>query len=236
MEVTGINNPGWSFTEQRMRQINILFEFLSEKNESDVYNYKEMQREASKFNDQLNPSKIRMFIPWFERYGICNFNKDVKLYGQLLTDLGKSFSLFCPLYVQIIENEDRYSDEQNISAHQMFQSFIFKFFENIVNSDKGYIYKQIILTLEKHNHLTKDEFYLLTTMIERNKDDLWLDENITKLRQGELSLDFTKIENKNAFNYIVPFLCEAGITFLDTDKKILPAKNINFKGALENVR
>lgn len=95
MIVIGAGNPGWTFTFERMKQIKILFDFFKTKAKQERYNYKVMQKEASEFNEILNPSKIRMFIPWFERFGICKYNKDVDFYGDLLTKLGNDFVEFC---------------------------------------------------------------------------------------------------------------------------------------------
>lgn len=236
MIVTGVSNPGWTFTLERMKQIKILFDFLSKKEEWEVYNYKEMQREATKFNEVLNPSKIRMFIPWFERFGILRFNKDVKLYGELLTKLGKDFVGFCSVYVEVMNNEEKYTQDQIHDVSEAFCAFIYKFYENVMNSDRGSLYRQIIISLEKHNYLTREEFFILTTKIETGESEQWLDEKILSFRRGELTIDPKKIKNQNAYGYIIPFCCEAGITIIDKEKRILPDRHKYFEGALANVK
>lgn len=236
MKVTGLGNPGWTFTLDRMNQINNLFDFIQSKNSQDKYNYKEMQAEASKFSNDLNPSKVRMFIPWFERFGIYNYSKNVKNYGNLLTELGKQFATFCPIYTELKNEQSNHSEDEIKIVCDMYQAFMFKFFENILLSDRGALYKQIIVSLEKHCYLTKKEFYIITTKIANGESEEWLDNKIQSYRNGEFEIDSKKIKNQNVYGYTIPFCCEAGITILDKDNRILPARDINFEGALKNVK
>lgn len=236
MIVIGAGNPGWTFTLERMNQIKILFDFIKTKDKQERYNYKDMQKEASEFNEILNPSKIRMFIPWFERFGICKYNKNVNLYGDLLTKLGNDFVEFCSIYVSIMNDQNNYSQEQINAVCDMYRAFIYKFYENVMKSDRASLYKQIIISLDKYGYLTREEFFILTTKIETGKSEEWLDASIYSFRRGEITIDPKKIKNQNAYGYIIPFCCEAGITIVDKEKRILPARKINFEGALENVR
>lgn len=235
MEYSGISNPGWTFTKERMFHIAEMFKFIEEKNPNEEFNYKKFQQESEKASELLDDSKIRMFSPWFTRFGLFYCTKTVKVYGDLCTNLGKEFGKFVLFYVEVNKKIEEYNDEQIEAVGNMYRAFMFEFFKNVCKSDRKEIYVELKKWVGEFNGLSKEEFFLLTTKLKYQYSDEWFREQIRKYRNQELSSDIVPDKDINAFRYIVPFCVGAGIVrWSKKDNLITPARDINFEGEFED--
>lgn len=237
VEYSGTGNPGWTFTKERMTQIAIMFKFLDKKNPQEEFNYKKFQNEIDTDSTKLDGSKVRMFSPWFTRFGIFNKTNQVKFYGELFTELGKRFSEFVLLYDVVKNGDGEYSPEQIKTVDTMFRAFMYEFFKNLCKSDKGDLYIELKRWLAELGFLSKKEFFILTTKIKNSYSDEWFRGQIKEYRNNEISIDLKNIKDRNAFGYIIPFCIEAGVVRWDNrEDKITPAYDINFEGVTEDGR
>lgn len=236
VEYSGISNPGWTFTEKRMFQIAEMFKFIEEKNPDEEFNYIKFQQELEKASEMLDGSKIRMFYPWFTRFGLFYCTKTVKVYGDLCTNLGKQFGKFVLFYLEFNNKIEECDDKQIEAVNNMYRAFMFEFFKNVCKSDRKEIYVELKKWVGEFNVLSKEEFFLLTTKVKYQYSDEWFREQIRSYRNHEFSFDIMTIKkDRNAFGYIVPFCVEAGIVrWSQRDNQITPARDINFEGEIED--
>lgn len=228
IELIGVGNPGWTFTLKRMNQISAFFDFINTKRNDEEFNYQKFQDEITIFSNELDDSKVRMFVPWFERFKILNSKDRISTYGEWLTEEGERFASFCPMYVQLMENKENFSQKEIEVVKDMQRAFIYSFLVELLSNDRGGLYKQILKTIDKYGYLTKDEFFIVTTKFQKELSDQWLDDTIMQYRGGELTIDLKNIKNKNSYGYIVPFLEEAGVVTLDNEKRVCPNREHDF--------
>lgn len=227
-ELDGLGNPGWTFTNERMQQLEAMFNWISEKEENSLFEYKQLQQELTISVNVLNESKVRMFFPWLEYYGVLSDYTRIKTFGELYTSLGKGFVTFTPVYNRLIEKQKNgdLSEEENQVLEATFNDFIFEFYKNIVCNERGILYTTVIEAIKKLEFISFDEFFALTHSIKHEFGIEWAYETIQKMRTSD-NVEVTILSNKNVYGYTTPFLEQAGIVKI-VDKKIYPNKTKKF--------
>lgn len=207
----GYSNPGWSFTEKRMRQLNSLFSYIESVPSDKKFDYKEIQNIISDFDSDLNGSKIRMFFPWLKNCGVFNDYTEQISYGQILTEIGMGFVNFSKIYIDSLNNPDDYSEIQLASISDTFQTFVNNFYYNLLDTDKSKLYKWTEKIVNEMNYLTYNEFFAITHAVKNDLDSSWIYEIIQSMRDNPETTEVEILNNRNAWGYVIPFLEEAGI-------------------------
>lgn len=211
LKLDGINNAGWSFTKIRMEQLMYLFEYIDSKAPSSDFKYRTLQDEVSRFHENLDASKVRMFFPWLHYYGVLNEYENITEYSELFTNLGKGFKQFVPIFVDVDRNSEQYTEIQIEEVNKTFVAFINNFYFNLLHTEKAPIYGLVVDILEKTNHLTFNEFFVLTHALRHDLDRKWIFETIQEMRDNSDNLEIEILSSQNAWGYIIPFLKEAGL-------------------------
>ncbi|HEM5489885.1 TPA: hypothetical protein U1617_000403 [Streptococcus suis] len=207
----GYGNPGWSFTPTRMRQLNALFSYIERVPTDRSFDYMGIQDIISGFDSNLDDSKLRMFFPWLKVYGVFNDYSQKITYGQILTEFGRGFAKFVKIYIDSLDNPNDYSENQLAGISETFKTFVNNFYYNLLDTDKSKLYKLTEEIINEMNYLTFDEFFAITNAVKNNLDSSWIYETIQTMRDNPETTEVEIISNKNAWNYIIPFLKEAGI-------------------------
>ena len=93
-----------------------------------------------------------------------------------------------------------------------------RLFLALCNSE-DYIYKELFLFLKKFHTIDKNEFYILTTLIE-NSNKQSLDKEINDYRKDKIG-EIYIVKNVNDWQYLTGALEQLGIIELDENKKYI---------------
>lgn len=207
MELTGISNAGWSFTDERVKQLHIMFTIIDSLKDNN-YSYKELQNIVQIENEVVDASKVRMFFPFLRKCDVIDFENEKINPKNYLTPIGEKFKLFLEIYCYIIENE---RDSEIIYKNkEIFQEFICIFIYNL--ADKIEIYKLIMEVLIIRESINYDQFFIITTSYINNE------KNVTNiLGNFEYYKNSENVVNKhkNAWQYIMKLFEESGIVKIE---------------------
>lgn len=231
MELVGCSNPGWHFSLTRIKQINDMYSVMGKLDQNYDYTYIELQTEIEKECRDVDKSKVRMFIPFLIKMGILKANHG--RLNELFTPFGEKFFAFLDLYIKInfSENKKAIGISKNILSY-----FLINGYKNLLYDEEDKIYFYLLKILCNVKYIVKDEFFLITTVLENKKNE---NENIktteiikliTDYRKGNIEkLDIKK--NINAFNYIMPFVLSCNLVLLKDDKYYLNSDKLKLLGA-----
>lgn len=211
MELVGCSNPGLSYTENTMKNLDELNDWLELHKDSEPMTYREMQESVEKSGGNLDGSAIRMIIPFFRKAGIIKdeeFKEAGKKidFSRIWTDSGECFMRYVRIYNQLKELED--PKIQRV-LDKIFEKFVVIQYSSLIKKSQK-VYGEIIEFFHKYKKIDKIEFFMLTTILDRGESvrtSESLREMVTEYRDGKIDADEIKIiRNVNAYGYIMPFL------------------------------
>ncbi|HHK5552248.1 hypothetical protein COL11_08195 [Bacillus anthracis] len=228
LKLEGCSNPGFTFTEVRKAQIIEFYEWIKAHSEEEEKTYKQIQDEIASSSQNLDGSKIRMFVPFLRKVGYINNdgfekkNAAMELKG-FFSQEGKAFIEYLKLSKQITVLN---MDDVNSKMFEIGNLFDIISIINLASNDESNIYIECIKFLKRYENMDKNEFYLMTTLREKYTGEEYikkLDKAIMKYRKGA----FKRIEiikHENAFGYIKAFLVETHVVIQENSKLKLNAK------------
>ena len=204
--LTGVGNPGFSFTKTYLDDISVLVKFVNRNLDRRDLTYKRIQAELN------NGSRIRMIVPFLKYMGIVdNVNFTGRNNGLLnmrcfFTRKAKPFLLLISIYEQLGNNPDEFTKYYSVFRKVLNKEYLL----SLCIEKKEY--RTIIEYLVKYNHLDKNEFFAITTYkfgewpksMYENVDD-W----IIAYRSGDLSIaDWEITNNVNCYSYMMQLLVD----------------------------
>lgn len=214
MKLSGVSNSGWTFTEERLKQLNIMFHTI-EKLEGKTYSYKEIQYVIEENNLIVNASKVRMFFPFLKKCGIITYeNKEINI-NNYLTDLGIKFKLYLDIYEIFLENMDNNTEMRKI-IDDIMKEFIFIFLKKLTNESN--LYKIITKILLKKNSITYNEFFIITDNYSKSIEDIYyILSQIENLNNVNVEIE----KHKNAWQYVINLYEESGLVKIEKQTAVL---------------
>lgn len=230
MRLIGCSNPGWYFSLIRIQQINSMYCALCELEQDKEYSYINLQIEIEKKCPDVDKSKARMFIPFLVKLGALRANHG-KL-SQIITPFGKKLFYFFSLYdkICILNNEEAINISQEILSY-----FLINGYKSLLNDKEDVIYYYLLKILSKVEYIVKNEFFLITTVLEEmlDKEESIKEIEILKLikdyRDGKIE-DIQIEKNVNAFNYIMPFVESCNLVLQKGEKYYLNKSKLKLLG------
>lgn len=230
MKLIGCSNPGWCFSLIRIQQLNSMYCALCELEQDKEYSYINLQIEIEKKCPDINKSKARMLIPFLVKLGVLRDNHGEL--SKIITPFGKNFFCFLSLYdkICILNNEEAINISQEILSY-----FLINGYKSLLNDKEDVIYYYLLKILSKVEYIVKNEFYLITTVLEEmsEKEESIKEREIIKLiknyRDGKI--ENIQIEkNVNAFNYIMPFVKLCNLVLQKGEKYYLNKSKLKLLG------
>lgn len=216
LHLKGCSNSGFSLTEPRKKQILELASWIENNKTDNNLTYKSMQDciEADDTNI-LDGSKIRMLVPFMRKMGYIyddDFNK-----RNSNINLQNFFTTEGLLFIESIKLEHDINDLKNIEIKNIMDE-IKELFEincivTLIEKDER-IYKDTLKFLKKYNSMNKNEFFIMTTLIDicsDNKLEAKLDKAIKKYREGAFKNRIVIDKHVNSFNYVKSLLQECSL-------------------------
>nr|WP_317279525.1 hypothetical protein [uncultured Fusobacterium sp.] len=227
MKLIGCSNAGWSFSLTRIKQVNSMYLVLCQLDQNKKYSYIDLQNEIEKKCPDVNASKVRMFIPFLVKLGVLKNNQG-KL-SEIITPFGKKFFYFLSLYekIHLLKNEEAIDISEEILSN-----FLINGYKNLLNDKKDRIYYYLIKILFKVEYIEKNEFFLITTVLEKMSDETETVKEaeiiklITEYRKGKIE-NIEIEENINAFGYIMPFARSCNLILKKEEKYYLNKSRVN---------
>ena len=150
MELVGCSNPGFSYTENTINNLNELIRWLDENVNSQPMTYKQMQESVEAKGGNLDGSAVRMIIPFFRKAGLVkdelfeHVGRDID-FSNIFTDSGKCFIQFLRVYISLRENDDEVIKKQ---LSQIFEKFVLIQYSFLIKKSQK-VYGGIIEFLKK---------------------------------------------------------------------------------------
>lgn len=230
MKLIGCSNPGWYFSLIRIQQINSMYCALCELEQDKEYSYINLQIEIEKKCPDVDKSKARMFIPFLVKLGVLRDNHGEL--SKIITPFGKKLFYFLSLYdkISLLKNEEAINISEEILSY-----FLINGYKNLLNDKEDKIYYYLLKILYKLEYIVKNEFFLITTVLEEmsEKEESIKEIEIIKLiknyRDGKI--ENIQIEkNVNAFNYIMPFVESCNLVLQKGEKYYLNKSKLKLLG------
>lgn len=230
MRLIGCSNPGWYFSLIRIQQINSMYCALCELEQDKEYSYINLQIEIEKKCPDVDKSKARMFIPFLVKLGVLRDNHGEL--SKIITPFGKKLFCFLSLYdkICILNNEEAINISQEILSY-----FLINGYKSLLNDKEDVIYYYLLKILSKVEYIVKNEFFLITTVLEEmlDKEESIKEIEILKLikdyRDGKIE-DIQIEKNVNAFNYIMPFVESCNLVSQKGEKYYLNKSKLKLLG------
>lgn len=224
LKLKGTGNPGWTFTDERIYQLSLMFEWLNQRDRDEVISFKKFQNIISTEVNELDDSKIRMFFPWLEKYGVISEFKPEFQIGTLLTDLGEKFAKFLEIYLEAKEQSKAEVDRKVTS---ILHKFVFQFYRNLVAKKTDPVYETVMGFLNERGSISYNEYMIITTgIVDEDVNFEWTRKSLQQLEEYP-NTEVEIIKNVNSWGYIVPFLEQAGLVRA-VNRVIYPNKKENY--------
>lgn len=225
MDLIGCGCMGFSFTKKYKNAIISFYDVISEMEEQDFISYPDLQSHIA-MKGVSEPSEVRMYIPFLMKAKVINpLNciknstgsriKGFKINDDFFTEQGTEFIKILKLDM----NKDLQTDEEVIKK---IESLYHKAGMRLVlalTESEDYIYKEIILFLKKYKTIDKNEFYILTTCIEKSYTDK-LEKIIKDYRDNKIG-EIHIVQNVNDWQYLTGTLDQLGIIEQDENKNYI---------------
>lgn len=212
-ELIGTSNPGWTFTEERIIQLNNMYSIM--KNINSQLSYKDFRKIINEKDNDLNPSKIRMFFPHLYQLGFIKEYQSIKFIpSKLFTKEGfYFFNYIIPIFL----NREELELKAKKIVEEIFSMFLCKGYLNLIESEEKREYDLIMKFLKKYQTMDKIDFFIVTTGVANEKEDGYIDELLNKKRKGTISFSDDIKKNVNAYGYITPFLVQSKLISINND-------------------
>ena len=213
--LTGIGNPGFSFTKTYLDDIVVLVNYVNSNIDRDDLTYKKIQSELN------NGSRIRMIVPLLKNMGIID---NVNFYSGRngLLNMRYFFSRKAKPFLLLISIFEKLGDDpvEFSKFYTVFRKVLNKeYLLNLCNEKNEY--KTIIEYLVKYNHLDKNEFFAITTFVYGKwPNSLYanVDDWIIAYRNGDLSIsDWQITNNVNCYAYMMQLLVDFNVCDKEDD-------------------
>lgn len=212
-ELMGTSNPGWSFTEARIEQLTKMNNIMKTINYE--LDYKTFQEVVSNKDNDLNPSKIRMFFPHLYHLGFIVEYQSVKFNpSKLLTKEGFHFFNYV---VPIFSSREELPKDAKIVSELIFSMFLCRGYLNLIKFKENRAYNLIMKFLKKYEVMDKTDFFIITTGVEKDEDDDYIDDLLKKKRDGNISFSEDIKKNVNAYGYMTPFFVQSKLININGD-------------------
>lgn len=221
----GVSNPGWTFTEDRLRQLENFINWFDKINDNEKLTYRRIQELITMEDCNIDGSKVRMFFPFLKDLGFLNDYSNTFYKKDLLTKDGDIFFHFIiPLYLK-----GKVLDKDIISKiNKLFSYFIFDGLLNISRNVKKPVYKMMTRILIELNEIDTNEFFIITDSLEKNKEKQYILDKIKEFRENKSNIEIEINKNKNALGYTVPFFEQSGAIFKNGNKIKLNQSIVDF--------
>ena len=212
-ELMGTSNPGWTFTEARIIQLTKMYNIMKTINYQ--LDYRKFQEVVNNKDNDLNPSKIRMFFPhlyhlgFIKEYQFIKFNPSV-----LFTEEGFYFFEYV---IPIFSNREELGIEARKAIEDIFSMFLCKGYLNLIIFEENRAYDLIMKFLKKYEVIDKIDFFIITTGVVKDEDDNYIDDLLKKKRNGTVSFSEDIKKNVNAYGYMTPFLVQSKLISINDD-------------------
>lgn len=212
-ELMGTSNPGWTFTEERIVQLNNMYTIMKTINYQ--LSYKDFREVVNKRDNDLNPSKIRMFFPHLYHLGFINEYQSIKFNpSELFTKAGFYFFNYV---IPIFLNREVLESKSKKIIEEIFSIFLCKGYLNLIEFEEKREYDLIMKFLKKYQTMDRTDFFIITTGVVNNQNDSYIDELLNKKRNGTISFSGDIKKNVNAYGYITPFLIQSKLISINDD-------------------
>ncbi len=213
MELVGCSCAGFSYTEKYKKAIISFYEWVNSNINLGEVDYQQLQNLVAKNGVSLQ-SEVRMIVPFLVKVGVINETNCVRggsriraliINNEFFTHVGKCFVQFLKVELQ---KEALPCNESRALVEKIFQQFSFLQFQKLLKSDEV-VYRNIIKFLVRYQTMDKNEFFIVTTLQEENKNEM-LDDVISKYRNGDIA-ELTIVSAVNAFQYITNLMIQFGV-------------------------
>lgn len=210
-ELMGTSNPGWTFTEARIIQLVKMYNIMISINYE--LDYKDFQEVVKNKDDDLNPSKIRMFFPHLYHLGFIKEYQSIKFNpSEIFTEEGFHFFNYV---IPIFSNRKGLETEAKKLIEEIFSMFLCRGYLNLINFKENRAYYLIMKFLKKYETMDKTDFFIITTGVEKDEDDEYIDNLLKEKRKGTISFLEDIKKNVNAYGYMIPYLVQSRLISLD---------------------
>lgn len=211
MELIGCSNPGFSYTKNTINNIVELNKWIKSSAGLSPMTYKEMQGSIEQQKGNLDGSAIRMIIPFLRKAGVV---KDELFehagnkidFKDIFTEYGKCFMKYVDIYSQLRNEEDQ---EIESKLAGIFEKYVLIQYSYLIQKSQK-VYGGIIQFLHKYRTIDKNEFFMLTTILENGEQvgsSRKLVNMVKSYRNNEIDNDNIEVtKNVNAYGYIMAFL------------------------------
>ena len=175
----GVSNPGWTFTEDRVIQLDIFTKWFDKFDDDEILTYRRIQEQITLEDCNIDGSKIRMFFPFLKDLGFINdYSESFRKKDLLTIDGDLFFHYIVPMYLKREELEQTLISKIN----KLFSYFLFSGLLNITSNARKPIYKTLITILLEVNEIDTNEFFIITDSLGKNKDKQYILEKIAEYR------------------------------------------------------
>lgn len=221
----GVSNPGWTFTEDRVIQLDIFTKWFDKFDDDEILTYRRIQEQITLEDCNIDGSKIRMFFPFLKDLGFINdYSESFRKKDLLTIDGDLFFHYIVPMYLKREELEQTLISKIN----KLFSYFLFSGLLNITSNARKPIYKTLITILLEVNEIDTNEFFIITDSLGKNKDKQYILEKIAEYRAKNAYIAIEVNKNRNSYGYIVPFFEQAGAICKSRSKIKLNQSIVNF--------
>jgi len=212
-ELMGTSNPGWTFTEARIIQLTKMYNIMKTINYR--LDYRDFQEVVNNKDNDLNPSKIRMFFPHLYHLGFIKEYQSIKFNPSVLfTEEGFHFFNYV---IPIFSNREELEIEAKKTIEEIFSMFLCKGYLNLIKFEENRAYDLIMRFLKKYQKMDKIDFFIITTGVVKEEDDNYIDDLLNKKRNGTISFSEDIKRNVNAYGYMTPFLVQSKLISINDD-------------------
>lgn len=225
MDLIGCGCMGFSFTDKYKKAIVSFYDNINELGNLGIITYQDLQERVAN-KGVSEPSEIRMFVPFLLKGNVINSINCIKnSTGSRIRQFKIDENFFTENGVEFIKvlkleiNKSSQTDEIILKKiNSLYHKAGMRLFLALCNSE-DYIYKELFLFLKKFHTIDKNEFYILTTLIE-NSNKQALDKEINDYRKDKIG-EICIVKNVNDWQYLTGALEQLGIIELDENKKYI---------------
>lgn len=211
VELHGVSNSGFSFSDTYLKNISDLTEYVQENLEKEV-TYVDIQEYLG------NPSRIRMIVPFLKHLNIIDKkffevnNTKFKL-KELFTDHGEKFKRVIEIYSLIKKLEG--NEIASSRWKELFRAILFhEYLKDLCINKKEYLI--IIKYLLLFKTIDKFEFFVITSMELNNIPNIFGHTNakdvILQHRDSNYnSSNYIFKTNINSYSYMMQVLCDFNV-------------------------
>lgn len=214
MNLEGISNPGWSFTEDRIFQLIDMYNICTDI--KCFCNFKTLQDTIYKRNKNLNASKIRMFFPFLFQLGFIKEYKNISFIpSKVFTEKGRClFSYVFELYLTTNTNNNVKYLKKELLACYLCMGYL-----NMKKNESNIICTYVLFYINKFGYIDKHDFFIICNGINKNLSYDKINMRLEEKREIPTIIEYNITKNINSFNYIISFLEEANL-ITNNDKKV----------------